>query len=148
MEGVLDPRWGRADRVAVATVSRDGIGAWQEFDVGWDSLHDAGTEGSHHARVARFLREHRVETVAAHHMGAGMKHMLEKMGLTVLLGRGGQRERGRGESARRRAGHREPLDAALTAAAGPASTAQRRLRSVARSLRGSRAAPSQPADGV
>ncbi len=89
MEGVLDPRWGRADRVAVATVSRDGIDDWQEFDVGWGSLHDAGTEGSHHARVARFLREHRVEAVAAHHMGAGMTHMLEKMGLTVRLGEAG-----------------------------------------------------------
>ena len=70
-------------------MSRDGIGAWQEFAVGWDSLHDAGTEGSHHARVARFLREHRVEAVAAHHMGAGMTHMLEKMGLTVRLGETG-----------------------------------------------------------
>ena len=88
-EGLLGPRWGRADRVAVATVSEDGIDDWKEFDVGWDSLHDAGTEGSHHARVARFLREHGVEAVAAHHMGAGMKHMLEKMELTVRLGETG-----------------------------------------------------------
>ena len=85
-EGLLDPRWGRADRVAVATVSKVGIDDWQEFDVGWASLHDTGSEGSHHARVARFLRDHRVEAVAADHMGAGMTHMLEKMGLTVRLG--------------------------------------------------------------
>jgi predicted Fe-Mo cluster-binding NifX family protein len=89
VEGLLDPRWGRADRVAVATVSQDGIDDWKEFDVGWGSLHDAGTEGSHHARIARFLREHGVEAVAAHHMGAGMTHMLEKMGLTVRLGETG-----------------------------------------------------------
>ena len=89
VEGLLDPRWGRADRVAVATVSQDGIDDWEEFDVGWGSLHDAGTEGSHHARVARFLREHGVEAVVAHHMGAGMTHMLEKMGLTVRLGETG-----------------------------------------------------------
>jgi len=89
VEGLLDPRWGRADRVAVATVSQEGIDDWKEFDVGWGSLHDAGTEGSHHARVARFLREHRVEAVAVHHMGAGMTHMLEKMGLTVRLGETG-----------------------------------------------------------
>ena len=89
VEGLLDPRWGRADRVAVATVSQDGIDDWEEFDVGWGSLHDAGTAGSHHARVARFLREHGVEAVAAHHMGAGMTHMLEKMGLTVRLGETG-----------------------------------------------------------
>jgi predicted Fe-Mo cluster-binding NifX family protein len=89
VEGLLDPRWGRADRVAVATVSQDGIDDWKEFDVGWGSLHDAGTEGSHHARVARFLREQGVEAVAAQHMGAGMTHMLEKMGLTVRLGETG-----------------------------------------------------------
>ena len=89
VDGLLDPRWGRADRVAVATVGQDGIGDWQEFDVGWGGLHDTGTEGSHHARIARFLLDHWVEAVAAHHMGAGMSHMLEKMGLTVQLGESG-----------------------------------------------------------
>ena len=84
-DGVLDPRWGRAERVAVATVSEDGIDNWQEFDVGWGSLHDSGTEGSHHARIARFLREHSVEAVAAHQMGSPMANMLEKMGLSVRL---------------------------------------------------------------
>jgi len=89
IEGALGPRWGRAERVAVATVSQDGIEDWQEFDVSWDSLHDAGSEGSHHGRVARFLREHNVEAVAAHHMGPAMEHMLGKMGLTVRLGEAG-----------------------------------------------------------
>ena len=88
-EGLLDPRWGRADRVALATVRQGGIDDWQEFDVGWGSLHDAGAEGSHHARIARFLREHGVEAVVAHHMGAPMAHMLEKMGLSVRLGETG-----------------------------------------------------------
>lgn len=97
LEGQLGPRWGRADRVAVATVNEDGITDWREYDVAWDRLHDGGTEGSHHARVARFLREHRVEAVVAHHMGAGMAHMLEKMGLTVQLGStGSAREAARG----------------------------------------------------
>lgn len=89
IEGALGPRWGRAARVAVATVSQDGIDDWQEFDVGWDTLHDSGTEGSHHARIARFLREHEVEAVAAHHMGPPMAHMLAKMGLSVRLGETG-----------------------------------------------------------
>ncbi len=62
---------------------------WREFDVGWDSLHDSGSEGSHHARVARFLREHEVEAVVAHHMGEGMRHMLGKMELIVRLGASG-----------------------------------------------------------
>ena len=68
---------------------QDGIDDWQEYDVSWDSLHDTGTEGSHHARVARFLRDHHVEAVAAHHMGAPMAHMLQKMGITVRLGETG-----------------------------------------------------------
>src|SRR5665648_1289190 len=42
---------------------------WQEFDVGWDDLHDEGTEGAHHARVARFLIDHHVDVVVAEHMG-------------------------------------------------------------------------------
>ena len=84
-EGLIDPRWGRADRVAVATVDGASIADWQEFDVGWGTLHDAGTEGSHHARIATFLLDHKVEAVAAHHMGAAMSHMLGKMGLTVML---------------------------------------------------------------
>lgn len=86
MEGMIDPRWGRADRVAIAVVTGDGIADWQEFDVGWNTLHDAGTEGSHHARVARFLQDHHVEVAVADHMGPPMVHMLERMGLKVRLG--------------------------------------------------------------
>src|SRR3989337_3160351 len=65
MEGMSDPGWGRADRVAIAEVTGDGIAAWQEFDVGWSTLHDAGTEGSHHARVARFLQANHTEAAIA-----------------------------------------------------------------------------------
>lgn len=65
------------------------MSAWEEFDVGWGTLHDAGTEGSHHARIARFLLDHEVEAEVAHHMGPGMEHMLGKMGLTVRLGETG-----------------------------------------------------------
>jgi predicted Fe-Mo cluster-binding NifX family protein len=85
-DGSVDPRWGRAHRVAVATLTDDGLEDWQEIDVGWDELHDSASEGSHHARIARFLRERQVDTVVARHMGAAMAHMLEKMALTVQLG--------------------------------------------------------------
>ncbi len=88
-DGSVDPRWGRADRVAVAGVAADRIESWEEFDVGWGRLHDSAPEGQHHARIARFLREQRVDTVVADHMGPGMQHMLGKMGITVLLGAGG-----------------------------------------------------------
>ena len=89
VEGLIGRTWGRADRVAIATVGQDGIDTWEEFEVGWGALHDAGTEGSHHARIARFLLEHKVECVTADHMGAGMTHMLGKMGLHVQLGESG-----------------------------------------------------------
>ena len=89
-DGLVDPRWGRADRVAVARVSGDHVDSWQEFDVGWGRLHDEGPEGLHHARVARFLQEHGIETVVAHHMGDGMTQLLAKMRIAVRLGASGR----------------------------------------------------------
>jgi len=89
VDGSVDPRWGRADRVAIVQASPEGITDWQEFDVGWSTLHDSGGEGSHHARVVRFLREHKVGSVVAHHMGPGMVHTLDRMGLPVHLGAAG-----------------------------------------------------------
>ena len=85
-DGCIDPRWGRAQRVAIATAEAGAITGWEEFDVSWDTLHDTGPEGAHHARVARFLRVHEVDTVLANHMGDGMAGMLQKMGVTVCLG--------------------------------------------------------------
>lgn len=82
----VDPRWGRAARVAVADVRDGAVTSWDEFDVGWDVAHDAGPEGTHHARIARFLQEHGVEAVVAGHMGPPMVTMLERMGLFVRLG--------------------------------------------------------------
>lgn len=85
-DGQTGESWGRAHRVAVATVSHAEILDWQEHDVGWDTLHDAGTEGAHHARVARFLREHQVEVVLAAHMGDGMARMIGKLQIRTALG--------------------------------------------------------------
>lgn len=87
--GFIDPRWGKAGRVAVVMVEDGGITDWQESDVGWDQSHDEGSEGSHHARIARFLIDHQVEAVVAHHMGEGMQRMLSTMGLQVFLGADG-----------------------------------------------------------
>ena len=40
-DGAVDPRWGRAQRVAIARVNGDAIESWEEFDVGWGTAHDA-----------------------------------------------------------------------------------------------------------
>jgi predicted Fe-Mo cluster-binding NifX family protein len=82
-------RWGRARWVAIAEVASGEISDWRAIEVGWDELHEAGTEGAHHARVARFVREQGVETVVAAHMGADMAHMLDRLGVTVHLGAAG-----------------------------------------------------------
>jgi predicted Fe-Mo cluster-binding NifX family protein len=88
-DGAVDHSWGRAPRVAVADVQDGAVVDWQEFEVGWDRLHDEGTEGGHHARVARFLQEHEVTRVAVDHMGPGMTEMLRRMGIAVVLGAAG-----------------------------------------------------------
>jgi predicted Fe-Mo cluster-binding NifX family protein len=88
-DGQVGGGWGRADRVALAEVVGGRIASWQEIEVGWDRLHEEGTEGSHHARIARFLTEHSVDRVVAGHMGPPMQHMLEKMGVSVRTGAAG-----------------------------------------------------------
>jgi len=85
-DGLIEQRWGRAHRVAVAIVTDAGIAGWEEFSVGWGNLHDAAGEGDHHARIARFLREHGTDAVVAGHMGPPMAHILAKMRIEVHLG--------------------------------------------------------------
>ena len=87
-DGLLGPRWGKAERVAVVDLRDDAIESWNEFQVGWAELHDLGPEGGHHARVARFLKEHEVEVVVAEHVGPGMQQMLGKMGIELHLAQG------------------------------------------------------------
>jgi predicted Fe-Mo cluster-binding NifX family protein len=88
-DGLIDPRWGRADWVAVADVLGSEIVSWQEHEVSWSRLHDEGGPGSHHARVAKFLRDNQVEALVANHIGEGMVRMLDTMGLPVHLGASG-----------------------------------------------------------
>jgi predicted Fe-Mo cluster-binding NifX family protein len=86
-DGEVDPRWGKAARVALAQVTEHGeVRSWQEIEVGWDRSHDVRGEGGHHADVARFLQGQAVDTVVANHMGEPMRHMLETMGVRVRLG--------------------------------------------------------------
>jgi predicted Fe-Mo cluster-binding NifX family protein len=86
-DGSVDSSWGRAPRVSIMDVVDGGeIVAADEHAVAWDALHDTGTEGGHHARIARFLREHGVEVVVAGHMGPPMVRMLGEMRITTVLG--------------------------------------------------------------
>lgn len=84
--GAVGHGLGRASHVALASVEEGTITSWDEVEVRWDSLHDEGTEGAHHARIARFMRENAVDVVVAPHLGAGMQRMLATMGIKMFLG--------------------------------------------------------------
>jgi predicted Fe-Mo cluster-binding NifX family protein len=84
-DGTVAPGLGRAPLVAVATVTDGTLTDWQEPAVGWDAAHDEGTEGSHHARIAKFLREHEVDVVVTGRAGAGMVRMLGTMGVRLVM---------------------------------------------------------------
>jgi predicted Fe-Mo cluster-binding NifX family protein len=88
-DGQVDGSWGRAPRVAIAVIQGGRITSWQEDEVRWDALHDVGTEGGHHARVATYLKDRGVEVVVAGHMGPPMQQMLAKMRIVARLGAGG-----------------------------------------------------------
>ncbi len=84
--GNVGHSWGKARTVAVAHIAHGRIERWDEFDVGWDQSHDAGTHGSHHAAVARFLKEHEVTVVLVTRVGDGMARMLHTMGVRMDSG--------------------------------------------------------------
>lgn len=81
--GRIDHRFGRAQRLAVATVQSGEVSDWTELDVDWDVLRQQGSDGSHHARVARFLRDNQVEVILVSHVGEGMLRMLGSMGIRL-----------------------------------------------------------------
>lgn len=85
-DGSVGGGLGRASRVALAAVEGGDITSWEETEVGWDRLHGEGTEGSHHARIVTFLREHHVNVVVAKGIGEGMQRVLGNMGIRMALG--------------------------------------------------------------
>lgn len=80
---------GRAHWMGIATVANDVITSWDEYEVAWDIWHDQGPEGSHHARIVRFLREHGVQAVVTGHAGPPMVNTMLKLGVLPLLGASG-----------------------------------------------------------
>ena len=89
-DGSVGHRWGRADQVAVAEVADGEVTGWQVVEVAWGESHDRDGEGAHHARVVRFLKEHRIEVVVVRHLGQGMQRTLDRLGLRVLTGVDGE----------------------------------------------------------
>ncbi len=85
-DGQTGGGWGKAHRVALATVTDGTLTDWQEIEVAWDVAHDAGPEGTHHARIARFLMDHHVDAVVAGHMGEPMVRMVGKLKIRTVLG--------------------------------------------------------------
>lgn len=85
----VDQRFGKASRVAVASVANGEIQRWDLHDVGWDVAHDAAGHGAHHANIVRFLRQHSVEGVVADHVGPPMIRTLGSMGVALVLGAAG-----------------------------------------------------------
>ena len=69
-DGQVDPRWGKAPRVAITEIEDGVIERWDEHEVGWDVLHDEGAHGTHHARIVKFLRENNVDAVIIARCGA------------------------------------------------------------------------------
>lgn len=84
-DGSVGHSWGKAPTIGVAEVEAGAVASWRTVAVGWDQLHDAGTHGSHHARVMRFLQENSVAVVAASHVGPGMVRMLDSAGIRLVL---------------------------------------------------------------
>lgn len=83
-EGLSAAAWGKAHWIGVADVQDDEVVSWQVHEVAWDVSHDAGTHGSHHARIVRFLKEHGVQAVVVDHMGPGMQRVMATMGIPLL----------------------------------------------------------------
>jgi predicted Fe-Mo cluster-binding NifX family protein len=83
-DGAVEPRFGKAPIMAVATVEDGEITDWQTHKVEWDVLHDLGEHGQHHARIVRFLKDNNVERVVFAHMGPPMQHTINKMGLVLV----------------------------------------------------------------
>lgn len=88
-DGRSAPAWGKAHWVAVAEIVDGTITSWVVEEVAWDTAHDAGTHGSHHARIVRFLTDHGIGAVVVDHVGPPMARMLTTMGIPILPARHG-----------------------------------------------------------
>ncbi len=82
----VDPRWGRFCRLALADIDYGAIAGWAAYEIAWDCPHGVGGEGARHACVARFPRQHPIDTVVAGHVGTGRARMRRTTGITAPPG--------------------------------------------------------------
>lgn len=85
-DGQVFPHFGRAPRLAVATLEDGQVRDWQVLEVDWGASHDREPHGEHHRRVFEDLRGQGVEVVLAGGMGEGMVRSLSGAGVQVVLG--------------------------------------------------------------
>lgn len=88
-DGAVSGGLGKAHYMALATVVDGAIADWRIDEVRWDDLHDQGGEGSHHARIVRFMRDNSVTDVVAAHAGPPMQNTLAKLDVRLHLGASG-----------------------------------------------------------
>lgn len=85
---------GKAQTMAVAHIVDGAITSWDEYEVGWNLLHGQYSEGTHHARIVRFMREHAITAVVTGHMGAPMVNTLTKLGVRPVVNISGDARQG------------------------------------------------------
>ncbi len=87
LDGDLQPHFGRSPQMGIAEVEDGDIVSWELHEVRWDIAHDEGPEGSHHARMVRFMREQAVTHLVIGNMGAPMQNVVTKMGIALIPAR-------------------------------------------------------------
>ncbi|MGC8647831.1 MAG: NifB/NifX family molybdenum-iron cluster-binding protein [Candidatus Micrarchaeia archaeon] len=83
---------GRAPRVAIIHEKDGKVEKIEEIDVGWDKAHETEQEGLHHATVAKFIMQHKVNEIIASGAGPDMRKMLERLGMKIRIGGGYYKE--------------------------------------------------------
>lgn len=76
---------GRASIVAVATVERGRVRAWEVHAVSWREDHDADPRGADQEAILHFVRRHEVSAVVADRVSAPMRAQLGQLGVAVFV---------------------------------------------------------------
>ncbi|MGC8670175.1 MAG: NifB/NifX family molybdenum-iron cluster-binding protein [Candidatus Micrarchaeia archaeon] len=83
---------GRAPRVEIIYIKNDKVEKINEIDVKWDESHEKEQEGLHHAAVAKFIMNNKINEVITAGAGPDMHRMLERLGVKIKLANGYYKE--------------------------------------------------------